>query len=660
MCGIAGLLGSNSAMQLRLVTAMTGRLKHRGPDDSGQWSDGNAGITLGHRRLAVVDLSPAGHQPMISADGRWVLAYNGEIYNHFELRAELKATGAAPSWRGHSDSESLLAAVSAWGVERALQRAEGMFAFAVWDRHLCELTLARDRFGEKPLYYARIAGTLAFASELKALRLLPDFDETIDPHALRAMLGSGYVPSDRSIFANAAQVPPGCFVSFDRDVRGGAHTRYFDYPALVASGAVDPVADEDEALRMLRETLGRAVERQLAADVPVGTLLSGGVDSSLITALAVERAGGRVRTFSIGFAEAGFDEAPHARAVAAHLGTAHNELYVTAADVLAVVPALPEIWDEPFGDSSQIPTHLVARFAREQVTVALSGDGGDELFGGYQRHIALPALSRRLAVLPGFVRRAGLGAGAAVPPAWWGKLASWRDGAIRPPFFGHKVRRALRTAQGGADLAGLYDRFLDDWNDGPSPLADGAEPYRAAFPQDLADPAARVMLADALGYLPGDILTKIDRAAMAVSLEGRVPFLDPNVAALAARIPMGMKIGGGTGKLILRRLLGDYVPAALIDRPKAGFAIPLGAWLKGPLRDWSEDLLSPAALAEGGLLDPVAIRARWSAHLAGREDASQPLWSVLMFQAWRRAGVVGAGIGASVGASAAPLAVVAT
>lgn len=655
MCGIAGLLGSNLAGQPRLVAAMNDRLKHRGPDDGGQWSDGDAGITLGHRRLAVVDLSSAGHQPMSSADGRWVLAYNGEIYNHLALRAELGNGSAAPSWRGHSDSESLLAAISEWGVERALQRAEGMFAFALWDRQRRELTLARDRFGEKPLYYARVAGTLAFASELKALRLLPGFDETIDPQALRAMLGSGYVPPDRCIFSKAAQVPPGYFTTFDRDGNSVGPTHYFDYSALVASGAAEPIEDEEEALKLLREALGGAVERQLAADVPVGTLLSGGIDSSLITALAVERAGARVRSFSIGFAEAGYDEAPHARAIAAHLGTAHNELYVAAADVLAVIPALPEIWDEPFGDSSQIPTHLVARFAREQVTVALSGDGGDELFGGYQRHVALPALSRRLASLPGFVRHAGLGAGAAVPPAWWGRLAGWRDGASRPPFFGHKVRRALRTAQGGADLAGLYDRFLDDWNDEPSPLAAGSDPYRAAFPQAMIDPAARVMLADALGYLPGDILTKVDRAAMAVSLEGRVPFLDPRVAALAARIPMRMKIGGGTGKLILRRLLGEYVPAALTDRPKAGFAVPLGAWLKGPLREWSEELLSPGALAEGGLLDPVAIHGRWSAHLAGREDASQPLWSVLMFQAWRRAG-----IGAAPSTSAATLAMVVT
>ena len=626
------------AMRPRLVAAMTARLRHRGPDDGGQWSDESAGVTLGHRRLAIVDLSPAGHQPMMSADGRWVLSYNGEIYNHRALRLKLEAAGAAPSWRGHSDSESLLAAIAAWGVEKSLELAGGMFALALWDRQRRELILARDRFGEKPLYYGKVDGAVAFASELKALRLLPGFNETIDSDALRAMLGSGYVPSDRSIFAAIAQVPPGSWVTIDGNGCIAAPRRYFDYSALVVAGLADPITSEGEALDLLRETLGGAVERQLAADVPVGTLLSGGIDSSLITALAAERAGGRVRSFSIGFAEAGFDEAPHARAIAAHLGTEHNELYVTAADALAVIPALPEIWDEPFGDSSQIPTHLVARFAREQVTVALSGDAGDELFGGYQRHISLPALARRLAPLPAIVRRAGLGAGAAVPPAWWNMLALWQSGAQRPAFFGHKVRRALRTAQGASDLAGLYGHFLDDWTGEPSPLAGGHRLVPRAFPHAAADPASRVMLADALGYLPGDILTKVDRAAMAVSLEGRIPFLDPQVAELASRIPITMKIGKGTGKLILRRLLGEYVPAPLIDRPKAGFAIPLGAWLKGPLRDWSEDLLGAAALADGGLLDPHPIRRRWSSHLAGREDASQALWSVLMFQAWRRAG----------------------
>lgn len=637
MCGIAGMLGADPALQPRLVAAMTDSLRHRGPDCGGQWSDESAGVTLGHRRLAIVDLSPAGLQPMVSPDGRWVLSYNGEIYNHLALRARLEDAGLAPAWRGHSDSESLLAAVSAWGLQESLELAAGMFAFALWDRDRRELTLARDRFGEKPLYYGRVGGALAFASELKALRLLPGFDPTIDPQALRAMLGSGYVPPERSIFSAIAQVPPGCSVTIDGSGRIAPPRRYYDYPAVVAAGAANPVASQEEALELLRVTLGGAVERQLAADVPVGTLLSGGIDSSLITALAAERAGGRVRSFSVGFAEAGFDEAPHARAIAAHLGTEHHELYLTATDALAVIPSLPAIWDEPFGDSSQIPTHLVARFARGQVTVALSGDAGDELFGGYQRHIALPALARRLAPLPAIVRRAGLGAGAAIPPGWWSTLARLQGGGQRPAFFGHKVRRALRTAQGGADLSGLYARFLDDWNGEPSPLASGLSLAPAAFAGTGVDAASQVMLADAIGYLPGDILTKVDRAAMAVSLEGRIPFLDPQVAELAARIPVEMKIGGTKGKLILRRLLAEYVPPALTERPKAGFAIPLGAWLKGPLREWSEDLLDSSALAEGGLLDPAAIRARWSAHLAGREDASQALWSVLMFQAWRRA-----------------------
>ncbi|MET0180940.1 MAG: asparagine synthase (glutamine-hydrolyzing) [Novosphingobium sp.] len=643
MCGIAGLLGANFAEADRHVGRMIDALRHRGPDAAGQWDDAGAGIALGHRRLAIIDLSAAGRQPMVSADGRWVLAYNGEIYNHRDLRAALDTTGQAPAWRGHSDTESLLAAFSAWGCEATLTRAHGMFALALWDRERRELILARDRFGEKPLYYGRVGGAFAFASETKALRRLPGFAEAIDPVSLRAMLGRGYVPAERSIYAALAQVPPGCWLTVSRDGEPSPPRRYYDYAAVVAAGAADPIASEDEALARLRDTLGGAVERQFAADVPVGTLLSGGIDSSLITALAARRSPGPVRTFSIGFVEAGFDEAPHARAVAAHLGTEHHELYLGAADARAIIPALPTIWDEPFGDSSQIPTFLVSRFAREHVTVALSGDAGDELFGGYQRHRALPALERRLRAIPQPLRRAGLRAGSAIPPEVWTALASWRAGTRRPAFFGHKVRRALAAAGGRADLAGLYHSFLDDWHGQPSPVQGANTLAPADFAAGTAlDAVTRVMLADARSYLPGDILTKVDRAAMAVSLEGRIPFLDPEVAALAARIPTRMKMAGGQGKAILRRLLGELVPPVLVDRPKAGFAMPLGAWLAGPLRDWAEHLLAAPALADGGLLEPAPIRARWAAHLAGREDASQALWSVLMLQAWRAEAVAAA------------------
>jgi len=639
MCGIAGLLGASAVARPARVAAMTASIHHRGPDDSGAWSDSAAGITLGHRRLAIIDLSPAGHQPMVSDNGRWVMVYNGEIYNHRDLRAALDDTGQAPPWRGHSDSESLLAAVAAWGVDKALARAAGMFALGIWDREKRELILARDRFGEKPLYYGRVGTDFAFASELKALRLLPDFAGEIDPAALRAMLGRGYVPADDSIYRGIAQVPPGCWLTVPSDGTAGAPQAFYDYADVVAEGAANPISDEKEALSQLRQTMGGAVERQLAADVPVGTLLSGGIDSSLVTALAVERSRTQVRTFSIGFDEAGFDEAPHARAVAAHLGTAHHELYVTAADALALIPSLPTIWDEPFGDASQIPTFLVSRYAREHVTVALSGDAGDELFGGYHRHRALPALERRLRQVPARLRRTALSAGAAVPPGWWTALAEWRSGTARPAFFGHKIRRVLATARDAEDLGGLYHGFLDDWHGHPAPLAGDVTLGSTPFADTAAlDATSRVMLADALSYLPGDILTKVDRAAMAVSLEGRIPFLDPQVAALAARIPTRMKVANGQGKVILRRLLSEYAPPALFDRPKAGFAIPLGAWLSGPLREWSESLLEPSALAASGLLDHATIRARWTAHCAGREDASQALWNVLMFQAWRQVG----------------------
>ena len=573
---------------------------------------------------------------MASPDARWMMVYNGEIYNHLAIRAALESGKHVLSWRGHSDTETLLAAFCTWGVGETLRRIHGMFALALWDRKERRLVLARDRFGEKPLYYGRVGGALAFASELKGLRILEGFSGEIDRISLRAMLGQGFVPPSRCIYAGFAQVPPGCWVEFSVGNQTGQVNEYYDYAAVVRSGAADPITDEGDAQTLLKDTLGRAVDRQMLADVPVGTLLSGGIDSSLITALAAERAPGKVRSFAIGFAEAGFDEAPYARAVAKHIGTDHHELYVTSRDALDIIPALPRLWDEPFGDASQIPTTLLARFARSQVTVALTGDAGDELFGGYNRHIAFPAVQRRLGVLPYPLRQAALTAAGVVPAQGWNLLARL-GGGVRPDFFGHKVRRTLRVAQASKDLASLYRNFLDEWHGEPAPVRDAPSMVFADF--DMTgelDAQSQVMLADASWYLPGDILTKVDRAGMAVSLEARVPFLDPEVAALAARIPTAMKFANRRGKVILRRILYEMVPATLIDRPKAGFAIPLAAWLKGPLRDWAEDLLAIHALEADGLLEAAPIRQRWEDHLSGSRDSSQALWSVLMFQAWRR------------------------
>ncbi len=642
MCGIAGLV-SAGAVDPVLVEGMTLRLRHRGPDDAGLWRSADGRAVFGHRRLAIVDLSPAGHQPMTSADGALVLCYNGEIYNHTALRGELERAGQAPPWRGHSDTETLLAAIAAWGIERTLVRAEGMFALALWDQARGHLILARDRFGEKPLYVGEIGGKIAFASELKALRGLPGFAGQIDGDALRHMLAVGHVGQGQSIWQGIGQVRPGSWLRIapGQKLDPAAQTRYYDYAAVVHAGNDEPLSDPQDALDQLEDALGGAIARQLAADVPVGVFLSGGIDSSLVTALATRASSSRVKTYAIGFTDAAFDESPHARAVAAHLGTDHHELRVTAAEAQAVIPLLGGIYDEPFGDSSQIPTLIVSRFAREAVTVVLTGDAGDELFGGYNRHRALPALWRRAQMLPSPLGRMAAGAGAMLPPALWNAALGIGARGPRPPFLGHKIRRALQRMAGAGSLEQLYALFMDEWQGRASPVP-VAHPFAGPMLAGAAwgaglPPPTRLMLADALGYMVGDILTKVDRAAMAVSLETRVPFLDPTVAALAARIPLAMKFQAGGGKHILRRALYRHVPRELVDRPKAGFAIPVGAWLRGDLRDWAEDLLSPRALAESGLLAPAPILARWTAHLAGREDATQALWSVLMFQAWQRA-----------------------
>ena len=652
MCGVAGLLSSRTRVDGMLLTAMTDRMITRGPDSAGCWIAADARIGLGHRRLAILDLSPSGHQPMVSACGRYVIAFNGEIYNFRDLARDLDQAGKAPAWRGHSDTEVLLAAIAAWGVRSAVQRAAGMFAFAVWDNQARTLTLARDRFGEKPLYYGWTAAGFAFASTLAPIRCLPGFANPVAPQALAGLVARAYVPTPLSIYRRIYKLPPGCLLTVAHDADGAPMDeapivgaagpvrlcRWFAHADEVLAGAADPIADADEALDRLEAALGAAVARQMVADVPVGTFLSGGIDSSLITAMAAARSDGPLRTFSIGFAEAGYDEAPHARAIAAHLGTDHHELYVSAAEARAVIPSLPAMYDEPFADSSQIPTFLVSQFARAQATVALTGDAGDELFGGYNRHQQFPRVWRRVAPLPPALRRGVLGVAGMVPPALWNALCDL-TGRRRSREFGRNARRGIGIIGAAGGFDALFDSFLDDWHGLPSPLAHpvarslrlGTDPALAGLPLELA-----MMQADAVTYLPDDILTKVDRAGMAVGLETRIPFLDPGVTAVAARIAPELKFQGGTGKHILKQLLHRHVPRDLFDRPKAGFAVPVGTWLKGPLRDWAEDLLSDRALADGGLFAPPVVRARWQRHLSGREDATQALWSVLMVQAWSR------------------------
>ena len=649
MCGIAGIL-SKRPVPDPLLGRMAASLAHRGPDDAGQWSDPEAGIGLTHRRLSIVDLSPHGHQPMASQSGRFLLSFNGEIYNHAALRAELDHRGAT-NWRGHSDTETLVEVIAEWGLEVALGKCVGMFALALWDRATRTLSLARDRFGEKPLYYGWVGGDLVFASELKAIREHPGFDNAIDRRSLGLFASRTHVPAPRSIYEHVHKLEPGCILVATARALGArpgeppraghrsdglSIDRYWSYRDVVAAGLSDPIEDEQEALDALEATLAEAIRGQSLADVPVGAFLSGGIDSSTVVALYQKYSATPVRTFTMGFEQAGFDEAGHARAVAAHLGTVHDERYVSVEDARNVIPSLATIYDEPFADSSQIPTHLVSRFAREHVTVALSGDGGDELFAGYNRHFAAPRLWRQLERVPHPLRRLAAATLGQVPGSAWDSAARLLAREVQP-HFGTKLRKALGVAGSARSFGDVYDSFIDEWALERSPAlgasaAMGAD--MAVAPLAGTDDTVRTMYRDAMTYLPDDILCKIDRAAMAVSLETRVPFLDHRVAALAARIPLAMKVGPGGGKQILRKLLYREAPAALFERPKTGFAVPVGEWIKGPLRPWAEALLDEKRLAGQGWFDASIVRRRWDDHLSGRRDSTPALWAVLMFQAW--------------------------
>jgi len=653
MCGIAGILASGAVTE-DCVTRMTRPIVHRGPNDSGCWIDSDAGIGLGHRRLAIVDLSAAGHQPMHSADGRFVLTYNGEIYNYQDIRRELEAVGAVPDggWRGHSDTEVLLQAIVTWGLRAAVERSVGMFAIGLWDRRERALSLVRDRFGEKPLYYGWAGRNVLFGSELKALTAHPRFDARIDRRAVGLFASRTCIPAPFSIYEGVFKLPPGCILTLDRDAassprdappaegssgNGLSLERYWSYRDVTVRGLGDPIDDEVAALGELERTLATAIQGQSMADVPVGAFLSGGIDSSTIVGLYQKYSSIPVHTFSIGFEDAAFNEAEYAKRVAAHLGTVHDERYVRVGETRDVIPLLPTMYDEPFADSSQIPTYLVSKFAREQVTVALTGDGGDELFAGYNRHFQAPRLWKQLRRLPKTLRSATGSPLSRIPSHFWGGLGGLLPGH-RQPHFGSKLQKGLRVAAGATSFDDVYCSFLDEWSFEPSPVI-GADRASNQFDLDLgidAPDAVRMMYCDAVTYLPDDILTKVDRASMAVSLETRVPFLDHRVAELAARIPLSLKVKDGKGKHIVRQLLHGMVPKALVERPKAGFGIPVGEWIKGPLRPWAEDLLSRASLEADGLFDAAVVRRRWAEHLSGHRKSTPALWAVLMLQAWLR------------------------
>jgi asparagine synthase (glutamine-hydrolysing) len=653
MCGLTGFLSPRplprDAMQA-LIGRMADTLRHRGPDAGATWLD--EGLALGHRRLSILDLSPAGAQPMLSACGRFIIAFNGEIYNHLDLRADLQAAGAAPDWRGHSDTETLLAGIAHWGLDDTLRRAAGMFAIALWDRRARRLSLARDRIGEKPLYWGWAGRAMVFGSELKALRQHPDFPREVCRQALGQYLRFAYIPAPRSIHRGVYKLEPGCILTIDGappaaapqdPLRPGethgslAIRRYWSLNEVIESGARSRFATEAEALAAVDEALGRAVHRQMIADVPLGAFLSGGIDSSLIVALMQAQSSRPVRTFTVGFENPAFNEAPFAAAVARHLGTDHTELTVTETEAREVIPLLPDMYDEPFADSSQLPTHLVCKAARADVTVALSGDAGDELFGGYNRYFWGPRIWRRLDWMPHPLRR-GLGrAISAVPVAAWDRIGILAGGRVtRPGDKAHRLAAGLRDVRTMDDL---YRSLVSEWPGEQMVIGlngAGRTTLDDPLPEALAeDAAARMMAQDMRTYLPDDILCKVDRAAMAISLETRVPFLDPDVLAVSARLPSQMKIRDGQGKWVLRQILYRHAPRELIERPKAGFGIPVGDWLRGPLRPWAEELLRVDNLERDGLLGAPPIRKVWDEHLSGRRDWTHRLWTILMLQAWR-------------------------
>lgn len=647
MCGFAGFFqtGVPESVAKEILGKMNGALVHRGPDEEGFWIASAAGIALGHRRLAVLDLTPAGHQPMISLRGRYVMVFNGEIYNHAELKERVSAERGV-DWRGHSDTEILLAAVDCWGLERSLREATGMFALALWDTQEEVLWLARDRLGEKPLYHGWQGSSrnraFLFSSDLGALRPHPSFEAKLDRQALCQFMRYDYVPSPKSIYEGIGKLEPGVCLRFCPRDLSLQKFPYWSLGDVILSGKARPfLGDERQAVDQMEKLLTESVGRQVVADVPVGAFLSGGIDSSTIVALMQRQSPGKVRTFTIGFREDLYNEAVSARKVAQHLGTDHTELYMEPDRARSVIPLLPAIYTEPFADPSQIPTFLVSQLARSKVTVSLSGDGGDELFGGYNRYLLTDRLWKALSPFPATWRRKmGRWMGQLSPEDWnrlFARIDGWIPRSFRLSNWGDKIHKGAKVLD-CSSMEEIYLRLVSHWEN-PAAVVIGATeppPFVWANPPALAGLGGveKMMAWDIWTYLPDDILTKVDRAAMAVSLETRIPFLDHRIVEFAWRLPLAMKIKRGLGKRILRKLLERHVPADLVERPKMGFSAPISEWLRGPLRPWAEDLLNEGALRRAGWLRPEPIRALWQEHLMGQRNWQTPLWNVLMFQGW--------------------------
>ncbi|MDF2713173.1 MAG: asparagine synthase [Paenibacillus sp.] len=646
MCGITGFFDKmRSSPKERMeatIIAMTDRIVHRGPDSNGFWVDPEHGVALGHRRLSIVDLSQEGHQPMMSHGGRYMIVFNGEVYNHKQLRERLEreAPEAVSRLRGHSDTEIMLACIGVWGLRNAVEQFVGMFSFALYDRRERKLHLVRDRMGEKPLYFGWAQDAFLFGSELKALKAHPGFRPEINRGVLALYLRHNYIPAPYSIYSSVSKLQPGCLLTLDTITNDVAVEPYWSVDRAVSLGKDNPFqGDDDEAIGRLEELLKQSIRQQMVADVPLGAFLSGGIDSSTVVAIMQSISDKPVKTFTIGFFEEGYNEAVHAKAVAKHLGTDHTELYVSPEQAMNVIPLIPSLYDEPFSDSSQIPTFLVAQLARKHVTVSLSGDGGDELFGGYSRYFVTPELWNKMRFVPGAGRKGMAKLIRSIPLDIWNNSFNWlspiaaRTG--RAGQIGDKMYK-LADLLGEPNSRTFYRSMVSHWN-AQQIVKDAVEPatvFQSNVPGPIRHYEEEMMYLDSLTYLPDDILVKVDRAGMGVSLESRIPMLDHRIVEYAWSLPLGLKIRNNTGKWLLRQVLYKYIPREIIDRPKKGFGVPIDHWLRGPLREWAEHLLDERKMQQQGYFHTGPIRQKWAEHLSGKRSWHSYLWDVLMFQAW--------------------------